>query len=211
MSSRVCVEHLNRCKTSTHYFNSRGGGSKGHGKDKNKKSDEKDITPSDSAPVKRRLEIPDVESNAAPIYGVQPIILSDDFMLPVTAIRARGLLMSGTRLKHLQQSVIVTVLLDACTVSALRAKNMHLRGEFAHFGSNIEDPAVYAEVVDLFNVMKLSNASSVRMETIGTVQTSTGDKLVTLGLPAIRPQQRGDESGDRVTAWLSPTKLHAVD
>lgn len=169
---------------------------KGKGKEKGKHDDNKKSDAPEDKTLKRRIEIPALESSVAPIFGEQVLVLSDSFILSISAIRARGLLMSGTRSKHLQQSAIITVLLDCMTISCLRAKNVHLRGEFVHFGTNPEDSSVWPEVVDQFSMMRLSNASSVRSEMVGAVQAPSGDKLVTIGLPAVKPEMLGTEAAN---------------
>lgn len=143
--------------------------------------------------LKRRIELPSVEASVQPLYGLQPLVLSDDQALAVSCIRAKALLMSGVRLKHLQQSPIVTVLLDSMTVSCLRARWMHLKADFHHFGPTVEQSSVYSEVIDQLSIMRLSNASTVRTESIGVCETHSGDRLYTVSVPFCCPEQRGSE------------------
>lgn len=88
---------------------------------KRKKSDVGNSGP--ATQLKRRVELPAVESSAAPIFGVQPLVLSDDYLLSVSAVRARALLDSGSRLKHIQQSTISTVLDIFCWSAAKKPPN----------------------------------------------------------------------------------------
>jgi len=61
------------------------------------------------------VELTPVESSAMPVFGLQPLVLSDDFVLATTAARAKALLESGSRIKHIQQAAISTILLDSVT------------------------------------------------------------------------------------------------
>ena len=133
-------------------------------------------------------------------------MLSDDFALAVTAVRARSLLESGTRFKHSTQSPIGTVLLDGCTIGCLRQDFLHNRGTFAHFDASVEVPMAFAAIRENFKLARLSNASIGWSQTIGVVTTPMGDRLYTVAFLTIDPPRTGSSCGN-VLSWKQGDSL----
>ena len=147
---------------------------------------------------RKLISVPSIAPALQSRFGIEPISLSQDFILRVMAVRTLALTMSGKRLVYNPIAPIMVMFLDLTTIAMHKMLHMHMKSTWLVFGESPEDLAAYTRLKSVCTISKLSNAGSILLDSIGEVMTADGVPAQSVHCPATSPACNGPRANEDI-------------
>lgn len=147
---------------------------------------------------RKLISVPSIAPALQSRFGIEPISLSQDFILRVMAVRTLALTMSGKRLVYNPIAPIMVMFLDLTTIAMHKMLHMHMKSTWLVFGESPEDLAAYTRLKSVCTISKLSNAGRILLDSIGEVMTADGVPAQSVHCPATSPACNGPRANEDI-------------